>query len=544
MPSASGEPERRWYCDKSHLLAFFSCLICFALSILAIRPMIGSSLSLSWELGLTNQLVAIGLLLSLMNECTGILAPTFFLILETRRNIPKLQNYEAIIKKSAVLDKADNRWRAAILFLTLLPLSLSVAYKKLTEGSSTMEIQSQLPRYYGLLPLPLGTFNAMNNSIFYMINASVPYITASLSAGSTPRFPAVYGFNTVLLDNTSTALLDLPAPDFLPSIQRNLTVGESWSISAAVNGTIARYNETISSYRDDDTFWTSALSNSYNPTGLATISLYNGYQIGLINGLQNLHSESPGPYCLIGFFKGNAYGLNIYNNMTDPASLAFRQSAYMFDIYRERCEGKWTVTRSSIQLVNGNCTGERTKQEVFNSTTPYYADALPILSQWLSRYTPTNSQSQSLWTIPSLTTSVVSMFWSRVIYLNPTNNEYPEIYYPPINETIWSTKPALQADWGLYLTLSIHPMLCAIMLLSICICYETPIGKGFGLISVLAGIRKEDLDQLLGAGLSGTLAEEVPMKIMVDKTGSYPKIQYALMDIPMTTQLKLKDTYF
>lgn len=41
-----------------------------------------------------------------------------------------------------------------------------------------------------------------------------------------PQFPAVYGFDTVILDNTSPALLDLPSPDFLSSIQQNLNAGE------------------------------------------------------------------------------------------------------------------------------------------------------------------------------------------------------------------------------------------------------------------------------------------------------------------------------
>jgi hypothetical protein len=95
-----GVPERQWYCDQSHALALLGCMICFVVSILAIQPRIGSARSLSWTLGLTNQLVVVGLLLSLMNECTGILAPTFFLILETRRTSQTLQNYEAIIRMS------------------------------------------------------------------------------------------------------------------------------------------------------------------------------------------------------------------------------------------------------------------------------------------------------------------------------------------------------------------------------------------------------------------------------------------------------------
>lgn len=540
-----GVPERRWYCDQSHVLALLGCVICFMVSILAIQPTIGPTWSLSWNLGLTNQLVVVGLLLSLMNECTGILAPTFFLILETRRTSPTLQNYEAIIKKSVFLDKADVRWRACFFILTLLPLGLSAAYKKLIGGSSTIEIHSNFPRFYGLVPLPLGTLNVMNNSIYYMINASVPYIAASSSPRSIPQFPAVYGFNTVILDNTSTALLDLPSPDFLSSIQQNLTDGEFWTMSAAVGGTVARYNSSTSSYKDNDAFWTTAFNHSYNPTGLSTISLYNGYQMGMINGLDNLHSENPDPFCLIGFFEGNAYGLNIYSNTTEPTSLAFRKNAHKFDIQREKCQAHWTVTRSSIQLTSGHCTGERIKQVVFNSTTPYYADTLPVLATWLIRHSPAQSQSQSPWLLPSLTTSVASMFWARIIYMNPTNKVYPEMYYPPASETIRSTRLTLKADWGMYLTLCIHPVLCTVMLLSICFCYKTPIGKGFGLISVLSGIRGDNLDQLRGAGLSGTLTRTVPIRIIVkDSSRSHPRIQYSLGDaLEATGELDIKETY-
>ncbi|KAB8072042.1 hypothetical protein BDV29DRAFT_178107 [Aspergillus leporis] len=520
-----GVPERRWYCDRSHLLALLGCLICFVVSILAVQPMIGSEWSLSWKLGIANQLVVIGLLLSLMNECTSALASTFFLLIETRRKNPTLQNYEAIIKKSIFLDKADISWRATFLLLTALPLGLSVAYKRLLGGSSTIEVQSQLPRFYGLVPLPMGTFNVVNNSIYYMINASVPYMAGS--SDGHPQYPQVYGFNMILLDNTSTALLDLPSPGFLSSIQQNLTGGDSWSISATVDGTVARYNTSVSTYRNDNAFWKSAFNHSYNPTGLATISMYNGYQIGMINGL---HSEYPGPYCLLGFFKGSAYGIHIYGNATGSTSLEFRKNAHKFEIQREKCRGQWTVTRSSIQLVTGSCTGERTKQDVFNNSTPYHVDALPILAQWLIRYTPSKSQSQSPWEIPSLTAAVASMFWSRIIYMNPTNGTYPEMFYMPTDETIRSTRVTLRAGWGLYLTLAAQPVVCVGMFLWICLGYKSPVGTGFGLISVLSGVRKGNLEQLGGAGLSGTLKRAVPMRIVLQDTGDQSRVRYVLGD--------------
>lgn len=534
-----GVPERRrWYCDWRHLFALFSCLILFVISILAVQPTIGNRWSISWRLEVTGQLILIGLLLALMSECTSYLASTLFLVIETRRKKPTLQNYEAIIKKSIFLDGMQWPWRFSIAFLTLLPLALSVAYKQLLGGSSTIKIESQFPRHYGLVPLPMGTFNVLNNSIYYMINASVPYMTASIKTRSTPQFPQVHGFNMILLNNATTVLLDLPSPDFLSSIQQEQKDGGSVTISADVEGTVARYNASTSSYRNDDAFWTSAFNHSYNPTGLSTIALYNGFEIGMINGL---HSEYPGPYCLLGFLREKTYGLGYYNSPNDPAAREFRENAYKFEVQREKCWGKWRVTRNTVELVNGSCTGERTKQDVFNNSTPYYADTLPLLAQWLLQYS-LPEKSRSPWLIPSLTTSVASMFWARMIYMNPTDRWYPEMYYPPSNETIWSTRATLKAGWALYLTLSVHPAISTVMLFLICLWYKTPIGKDFGLISVLSGIDRADLDELHGATLSGTLMEEIHMGTVVENNP--PRIRYTLgKNFRSGGQLNIKRKY-
>ena len=62
----------------------------------------------------------------------------------------------------------------------------------------------------------MGSHNVMNNSVNLMINASVPFLDASSSDDvvfNVSDLPTAYGFNTLLLSNTSAALLGMPASD-------------------------------------------------------------------------------------------------------------------------------------------------------------------------------------------------------------------------------------------------------------------------------------------------------------------------------------------
>ena len=82
-------------------------------------------------------------------------------------------------------------------------------------------------------------------------------MTASSNDSVQPPFvdlPKAYGYNTLLLDNTSAALLDMPVPDYVISIQQILKANESWQTSASVNATVARYNTSGDAYINNDDF--------------------------------------------------------------------------------------------------------------------------------------------------------------------------------------------------------------------------------------------------------------------------------------------------
>lgn len=164
---------------------------------------------LSWRLGFGGQIIMIGFLLSIMNLCLRTICP---------------------------------------LLLVALPIGLSVAYKRYIDGTSTVPHVSTYDGYYGLAPLPLGYYNVINNSPYLMTDASVPFLAASASEDIKPLFngtATAHGYNTLMLDNTSAAILDLPMPDYITSIQDNLCITESWTISASVLGTVLYLNTSL-----------------------------------------------------------------------------------------------------------------------------------------------------------------------------------------------------------------------------------------------------------------------------------------------------------
>jgi hypothetical protein len=90
-----------------------------------------------------------------------------------------------------------------------------------------------------------------------------------------------------------------------------------------------------------------------------------------------------------------------------------------------------------------------------------------------------------------------------------------EYKYPATNELIIETTATLDSTWLLYLLLAMQSMLTALMFILAATFYASPIGKGFGITAVLSGIKKDSLDLLSGAGLSGELERPVRLDISV-----------------------------
>ena len=95
-----------------------------------------------------------------------------------------------------------------------------------------------------------------------MSNISLPFLTGTSNDSISPNdigLPHPFGLNVLMLSNSSVAVLDAPSPAYVQQIQARLSqpVSETWTTSATVNATVARYNSTLNQERNNDSFWNS-----------------------------------------------------------------------------------------------------------------------------------------------------------------------------------------------------------------------------------------------------------------------------------------------
>lgn len=243
-----GEPVAKKRVHVLDLLSTGTAFVSLALAITAV-----ASEELSWHLGTKNlQLVVLGFLLSIINMCMKNIAPTFFLLLEARFGSSTLQNYDGILRNSMLSSRLSFVWRV-ILGLTLaLPIGLSIAYKGFQGGESAIKIDPTTyisnASYYGMVAPPGIQGLGQNKGISLFNNATLPFAVASApqdgSELAVPAEPQAYGYNIILLNQDSTALLDVPQPSYVSEIQQLLTLGESWNLTADVIGTVAAFNDS------------------------------------------------------------------------------------------------------------------------------------------------------------------------------------------------------------------------------------------------------------------------------------------------------------
>lgn len=134
-----GRPTKKRRFEYVHILATAVSWICLVVAYITIVP----HLPLAWRLGFNGQIILIGLLLSIMNVCSSTVLPYTFLLLEARFGPSSLQNYEALLTSRTTLPQTRLIWRLALGLSILLPLGLSVAYKRFLGGRSSAEITAQ-----------------------------------------------------------------------------------------------------------------------------------------------------------------------------------------------------------------------------------------------------------------------------------------------------------------------------------------------------------------------------------------------------------------
>jgi len=103
----------------------------------------------------------------------------------------------------------------------------------------------------------------------------------------------------------------------------------------------------------------------------------------------------------------------------------------------------------------------------------------------------------------------------------------------PDQITTYKIVVTVERSFWLIFILAIHLVLTAIAVLIKALLYTTPIGDGFGLVSLLSGIKQESLDVLRGAALSGELREPVKVRFL---TRSVEGLEYERLEMDLDSQ--------
>ena len=537
-----GLPKEKNFLDLKESLVVLTSLVCLASAVLVIAP--GSPIPP--RLGYSTQLQVLGVLLAIMNKCFTSISPKFFFVNECRWGRSTLQNYDAILRNSIFVSYTSISWRLTILICAFFPILLGYAYKDkiFTGDASTISIlnpANQTPHFFGLAGPP-GVENKWATGVSYMINATGPWYSATMDktgAIDPPTFPAAFGFNMLMLSETSSAMLDIPMPEyieFLRSWLQGFTTGSSLEISATVHATVSSYNDTIETLRNETTFW-----DAFQNMTSSTLVTDQKHGLGLplrINLLANDNAPNNASSCFLDWHP-------MQGGPGDPQK-RFRDNALYFNTLREICHGTWILTIDTLQLIEGYCNLDQSlhvaDQSIFNAGYHFTDFYLPILAEYLLRWgTPWNSTLDRWlppkpqwdpWLIPSYTTVVASMYWSRMTakfgYYNWPSKDpsmldfrdqhvlvnHSEIYYIPPDEIFILHVPVIsQRSWLLYFILAFQPGLCVIMFLIGFIQYDSPLDNNFGMIPILAGVWTSSLPLLKGASISGRLKKPLPLTI-------------------------------
>ncbi|KAI4198975.1 MAG: hypothetical protein LQ350_004956 [Teloschistes chrysophthalmus] len=525
-----GVPTAKTRLPVLHLLAAITALICLALGVAAV-----ANERISWHLGVNNrQIIVLGFLLSIMNLCLGSVTPTLFLHVEARFGSSTLQNYNGILRNQVFSSRLGAVWRLTIGLTLALPLGLSVAYKTFTGGSSAIPVDAATvignDTYYGMFAPPGLQLMGEKTGVSLFSNATLPFAVASSrfqdaeSGNSEPPLPTQpkpYGFNILLLNNESSAILDIPQPSYVSAVQALLADGESWNVSAPVYATVATFNHSSTKHKTAyEDYFSSFCQDAQESSGAYThTSMMNEWSLVLLN------HASPGDQSLqyIGLMPDPGI-------QESPPCEDFLPFARLYDINRQKCNGTWRITRGSIELVNGSCYGvilPEDQQEVIVHNSLFFGVwYMPSLVEFLGQFA--TSRANSEWTSPYTATALAAMVWSRISVLNTPISRNELNFKAPselarltpekagltyqVNDSAQHIRPTLRKSGLLGFVLAIQPLLIILVLaLTATMFHSAPLGKGFGLVSIMSGIDRDSLDYLAGATLSGKLTRSVKL---------------------------------
>ncbi|KAJ9603057.1 hypothetical protein H2200_012352 [Cladophialophora chaetospira] len=537
--------------DKADLGALVLSAVCFVAAVCVVSPGTG----VPWQLGVDLQIIVLGFLLGVMNVCMQVIVPTALLLYEARFGHSILQNYDAIVCRSFTRRHTSLYVRVVLSALICLPLGLGVAYKTFRGGSSThtFTLHAQVDRSYSPQRPSLRCGYSFGATVAdFMQQTSFPNNEKVLARG----FPVGFGPNILLLDTSAAAALDLPNESYLAAMRAQINSDETLMVSATVNAFVTRHDPSFESKRHDDEFWEDTFSYASaidNGRALTSFTMYSGY---LTTGfIRFVPQDGFNISCLWAFYNGSSPAggstdpVGFFRSETDDESLLFRQQASRYNTTRARCTATWWLNQTDIKLVPGSCRDNEKANSPTNSLSFYEWIApppfeYPPLQGGMARFRWNNTRNSVAWRIPSDVSILAAAYSDRaskmldsILYGLRENLPEPissiavqSLNYTDSNERLVSARPILRPSGLLYLVLAVYPLITLCSFILNMTSYDVPVSAGFGIVSMLAGARHEDLAILSGASISGQLKKRVevdfsgrenPRRDTVDtKTGS------------------------
>lgn len=354
-----------------------------------------------------------------------------------------------------------------------------------------------------------------------------PFISASQNPKGTElskstTFPLAFGYNTLLLDDSSAAMLDIPTNATIANIQAHrLKPNESWDLTATVQAYVAAI-DTESDFRTNNDTWTRAVSSSSDPSSVGDFGLYSMFAFEGLMALGLMPSDDNNA-CFISLYNtSSSYELPVrrYDKTNEEELERFRASAFKFKISRAKCRGHWQITTAGMALIDGDCDKDSFAESAVlqgQSMTPFAYDILPSASHSYRGFAR-GDPALMPWLNATHAVSVVTSYWSRAVYMIHNQGLSTSRWsgpYIPSPQSCTSTRPALTDEMGLYVVLAIQPMITLIALLITAWLWHVPLSRGFGLISILSGFNPLKSSPVRGAGLSGELDRRAVLELAI-----------------------------
>ncbi|KAF4341460.1 hypothetical protein FBEOM_4621 [Fusarium beomiforme] len=502
-----GKPMKRRLCDLSELAALLLSFCCSVVGLVCcFHPPTAANL------GQKYQLITVGLMLSIMDLCTNKLSTIVFLQLETKW-ASLLQNYDIIVKRSVLgsllnLRSGSQRWTLLLFASLAFPLLLSIGYKTFVGGKITTQVHESGGEYGLTGPVGLANFSSGSS---LMVNATIPFMFNNLT--KLPSHPQPFGFNMLVLPSKSitVAMLDGPSPSYVKTIRDQLQGQQTYTVAGDVHGLAWHLDTEVDKHRDDKEWW-DKLYGSSDDQAPRQISLYKWKK-----WLSTLWPQGQVKQFFILLTPHES------DRRKAPSKERFRREALEFTSQRLNCTGKWRITRSSVNLIEGNCGGSIFDKVLPNGCrTLHLNDASFILSDFVSDLlTDKLDEAAQI----RLTAVVSSLLWSRLAAYcgigSPTNHlssEDMEQFKYHRQDEAWKTVGVLKRSPLLAIVLLAQPIVGLVLLTVRIIFCSSPVSGGFGLISVLAGHGPRDSDILSGAGLSGEAKERIELEFTIGES--------------------------